>query len=391
MTMTGTRCGLSKRFLVLLLSLFLPMACAGTNWAAAPEIRAVWADLQFNADPEKGANEVREFVKSVADANFNAIFPWVSSEYFAALTDEKYQKIVPVAKWDALGQLLKVSQEKGLQVHLWYSFTGNKSSRSPEFDPVHGGNPNWAAIRTDELYADDTGRIFPKRMTTLCPLRREGREWELRLLESLLEKYPSISGIHIEEPGYEGGGNCVCDLCRGVFQQIYGLSDRLNADGPQAADLKCLGTTEFMRELRKRTRAKNRFLVLSANGAFSWDSDRGSGRDWKRWAELKWLDFYVPQIYSGDLNLFRNRVQRTISDLGGACPVIVGIAVKSGPGPEGKYGNSVETILREIDIARQSGAKGIVIFRDKFLKDEHLIALKAGPFREPATFPKFGE
>ncbi len=45
----------------------------------------------------------------------------------------------------------------------------------------------------------------------------------------------------------------------------------------------------------------------------------------------------------------------------------------------------VETVLKEIEVARQLGAKGIVLFHGKALTDEYLAALKAGPFKEPAV------
>lgn len=357
-------------------------------WASEPELRAVWADLQFDVDPQKGRTEVRQFVERMANANFNVILPWVSSEYIAVLTDETPRKVISNARWDALGELVKVSQEKGLQVHIWWSFTGEKNPGSPEFNPAHNGNPAWASIHIDELNADGTPRgKLPKRMANLCPLHPEGRDWELKLIEKALKRYPSLSGIHIEEPGYVSSGYCVCDLCLKLFQQIYGFKGLPDVNGPQAEDLKCLGTTEFMRQLRKRMKERNPRLLLSANGAYSWRYDRRIGRDWKRWAEFKWLDFYVPQVYTSDLNAFRDYTQTTISDLGKNCPVAAGIAVKWGQ----KGQNSIKTILKEIDIARQAGTKGIVILRGQFLTDEDLKALKSGPFKEPAALPKLGE
>jgi uncharacterized lipoprotein YddW (UPF0748 family) len=71
-----------------------------------------------HSDSEKGRREVHEFVQRIVEANFNIIFPWVRSEYVAALEDEAYQKAVPIAKWDALGELVQVAHERGLQVHL---------------------------------------------------------------------------------------------------------------------------------------------------------------------------------------------------------------------------------------------------------------------------------
>ncbi len=141
-----------------------------------------------------------------------------------------------------------------------------------------------------------------------------------------------------------------------------------------------MGTTEFMRRLRERLQKRNPKLVLSTNGGYSWRGDRRIGRDWGRWARLGWLDFYAAQIYTTNVDAFHQRAQTTISDLGQDCAVFIGIAAEWGGGK-----NPVETVLKEIEVARQLGAKGIVLFHGKALTDEYLAALKAGPFKEPAV------
>jgi uncharacterized lipoprotein YddW (UPF0748 family) len=353
------------------------------------EIRAVWMvpRLLFDEDPDKGKMEVRKFVKKIADANFNVILAEMPSEYIAAITDDRYQKVIPIIKWDAIGELIKNSREAGIQVHIWYSFTDYKSPRSPEFNPVHNGNPEWAAVQIDELNMDRTSNVKSlRRMSVICPLHPEARHWELRLLGQVLQRYPLLSGVHIEEPGYGGRGDCVCDLCLKLYRDIYGIIGTPDVNGPQAEELKCLGTTEFMRQLRNQTKIKNPKILLSVNGGHSWQIDRHSGRNWKRWADLKWLDFYVPQIYTTDVNKLRDNAQTTVLALGNDCPVVVGIAVKWGL--EERNRNSVETILKEIDIARRVGAKGVIIYKAEYLTNEYLSALKSGPFRDPAPLPK---
>jgi uncharacterized lipoprotein YddW (UPF0748 family) len=139
-------------------------------WAATPEIRGVWVapEVQFDPDPVKGKAMIREFVERLANANFNVILAEMTSDYFAALTDGAYQQKIKIARWDALGELVKVAKEKGLQVHLWYSFTGYKSPRSPEFNAAHHGNPSWASVEIDELnIAGAPGGKPPRKMYAL--------------------------------------------------------------------------------------------------------------------------------------------------------------------------------------------------------------------------------
>jgi uncharacterized lipoprotein YddW (UPF0748 family) len=377
-------------FTVKFLYVLVAMAClegifSPERCLAVTEIRAVWMhpESQFSADPQKGKLEIHQFVERIVEANFNLILPWVRSEYVAALTDETYQKSIPIAKWDALGELIKVAHERGLQIHLWYSFTYYKTPSSPDFNSMHGGNPEWAARQIDELVPDKiTGKVVPRRMANVCPLHPEAREWELNLIKRILERYPWISGVHIEEPGYSGVGNCVCDLCLSLFKSIYGFDETVDVNGPQAQDLKCVGTTAFVRQLRGWLKGKNSKLILSTNGGPSWQADRESGRDWKHWAQMGWLYFYTAQIYTINPEIFDARCQTIITDLGEDCLVSIGIAAQWSGGK-----NTTETVVKEIEIARRLGAKGVVIFSGQALTEEYLAALKAGPFSQAATLP----
>jgi hypothetical protein len=43
----------------------------------------------------------------------------------------------------------------------------------------------------------------------------EVRKYELDLIEKIIDRYPDIVGIHIEEPGFNWGADyCHCDYCR---------------------------------------------------------------------------------------------------------------------------------------------------------------------------------
>jgi uncharacterized lipoprotein YddW (UPF0748 family) len=359
----------------------LKLPAAETAPAPAPgtEARGVWMHpaLQFSTDPVVGKQQIHNAVRRLADANFNLILPWVLSEHIVALTDTNDQAAVPHAKWDALGELVLAARECGIRVHLWYSFTHYKSPQSPEFNPRHGGNPAWAAWQIDNRRSGEANA-----MTDVCPLHPAARAWELKAIERLLDRYPGV-GIHIEEPGFGYFGNCVCDLCRKTFRELYGFEETDAINGPQAEDLKCLGTTEFIRQLRARLDQRSPKPALSVNGGSSWRVDRTLGRDWRRWAQLHWLDYYASQIYREDLGDFVSSTQTVMTDLENDCPVFVGIGVKWSGGA-----SSLPMVLQQIDAARKRGAKGLLFFSASALTDEHYAALKAGPFKNPAGFPE---
>lgn len=366
---------------LLLLLLFSTRGRADPSDAPS-EARGIWVHLtHFNADPVQGKAEVEAFVDRYAEANFNLVLPWVLSEYMAALTDPSYLDSQPTAKWDALGALVHSARQHHLQVHFWYSFTYYKSPRSPEFNPEHGGNPAWAARRVLPAKTPGQPPVVSAPMTDVCPMHPEARAWQIKLLEAMLERYPGIS-IHIEEPGFGYPGSCVCDLCQSLFRKIYGTDLVESIHTPQAEDFRCLGTTELIRELRTKLASRTPRPCLSVNGGPLWRSDRQLGRDWKRWADLGWLDYYAAQNYTDDPDRFTQLTRGVLQDLQ-PCPVFVGIGVKWSGGA-----TPLPTVLQEIEQARKLGASGVVLFSATALTAEDLARLKAGPFRQPSLYPE---
>jgi uncharacterized lipoprotein YddW (UPF0748 family) len=348
-----------------------------TNGALAKpqksEIRAAWLPFEglFDKDKVKGSAEVRACVDRLAHANFNSLFVWVTSEYAAALHSDRYRAGHPLSDWDAVGVAIREAAKRGLQTHVWYSFTYYKSTQSPEFDPKEEGDPAWISI-AKEIHAD--------RSADCCPLHPAAREWELKLIQQIVARYPTLAGVHIEEPGYGFPDRCICDVCRDTFTRLYGAPIEREIDGARAAELKCLGTTEFMRVLDEWRRQPGRKLQLSTTGGANWRYERTLGRDWAKWAKLGWLDFYAAQVYTSDPADFSHQAMDVIKDLKGSCPVLIGIGAKWSGGA-----NNTASIVRQIELARQAGANGVAIYHGGVLSDECLAALKEGPFRDLAS------
>ena len=290
------------------------------------EARGIWVHLSdFGAEPAEGARQIDEFVNKVADANFNFVLPWVLSDYVAALTDTNYQATYPAAKWDSLGTLINAAGKRGMPVHLWYSFTYYKSAQSPEFNAKQGGNPAWSAKRLEP------GGKLTAPMTDVCASNPDARQWQLKLIDQMVERYTNLAGIHIEEPGYGYSGNCGCDLCQALFQQLYGASALDDINGPRSQDLKCIGTTDFIRQLRARLLQRNPKLVFSVNGGAAWQGDRTLGRDWRHWAQLGWLDYYAAQCYTDNHPYFSKLMKRVVLDVA-PTPVFAGVHIGSSAG-----------------------------------------------------------
>jgi len=343
---------------------------------AGGEDRGVWIHPErylTTRDDREGRAQVRTMVNRYVDAGFNLLLPWTVSGYLAAVEDPRLQQAHPSASWDALGVLLEEAQAQKINVDIWYSYTEYRGPKSPEFDPAFGGDPAWRAIHSEKF---KSGKDEADGAWNLCPIHAPARRWQLDLLGRALKRYSSARGVQIEEPGYDTGEYCLCALCRNLFQQIHGLPLEQHLQSQQAQDLKTIGNSAFVWELREFLGSQHPQMLYTINGGADWRRDRRRGRDWGRWALSGWMDAFIPQVYEENVEAFRRNLQRTIDDLGRACPVQAGIALVWS---EGK--NDIGMVIRQMDAARELGAKGILLFHGAAFSDADLAQLRKGPFR----------
>ena len=345
------------------------------------EVRAIWIhpEQHTDADEKTGKAQIKAAVDRYARANFNLILPWTVSGYLAALEHEQYRKDHPTARWDWLGYLIETSAKAGMDVDMWYSFTDYRDAKSPEFDPALSGSPKWMARRIDEVQSNQTVMKLDKRVDNVCPQHFQARRWMQAQLERTIARYPKLHGLHIEEPGYGTKGYCLCDLCTAVFEQLHGRPLIDSLETPQAEDVRTLGNSAMMEELRQQLADKHPHMLLSANGGHDWRHDRVRGRDWGRWGAAGWLRYYVPQVYVSSLGTFREQLALTLDDIGRSCPVYAGMALDSTSGR-----NTIQNIAQQIEAARDLGAAGVALFHGAAFTDEHLDVLRSGVFRKTA-------
>jgi len=377
--------------LALFISIIMALAAHAQDTrtqSPAVEARGLWVHPSgvIDPDPRKGMKDIHTLVDRMARANLNLMLPWVRTEYVAAFLDPEYPKdnvFAKLSKWDALGELIKAAAERDIETHLWYSFTYYKSRLSYEMRK----HPEWAARRLDELVPDEkTGKVHPPWMTDVCNLHPGARQMELDIIKFLLDRYPLVRGIHIEEPGFGYPGNCFCDLCNQTFKLIYGFDQKQKPGGPEATDLKCLATTDFMRRLRGMMLERDPSLILSANGGYRWQSDRRSGRDWGHWSRLGWLDYYAAQIYVTDFDTLLARTLETLSALRPDTQVFVGFNIS--PRSIRPVCMKPEELAKAVQTVRTAGADGIIFFWAGVFSDEHARGLRQGPFARPARVPR---
>jgi uncharacterized lipoprotein YddW (UPF0748 family) len=377
----------------------------------APEIRAAWLSLFDPFDlfaeterPERGPSTagVQQVFDILGAVGFNTVFVMVDSWYAYSIVHPDYQPKKSLAEWDAFGEVLRAASQRGITVHLSFPLVNDRgypqgTHQPPDFTVASGGNPAW---RARYLAAD--GELSDSR-SNVCPSRPETRAWEARLLRELLERYPEVTQVQLEEPGYDTPVHCVCDECRRQYASRYGgdLVAQVQQEAAvehcpdsdcagQAAVLKCEHLTHLLQAVREEL--VGRAITWSATISYDPWRDRRLGRDWVRWANLGWLDFVAPMIYTRTDAVFRDSLEAgVLSHLPLLCHVCPGIGVHFGGAllPEGGRPapdiNSVVEVVRQIgaacEVARNTGrVNGVALFLGELLRPAYR-SLGAGCLR----------
>jgi len=326
------------------------------------ELRAVWWGWVKAEDRGEGRKEIETSLDQLKAAGFNTLFVSARSLFIAALDRPELQADEPRAAWDAFGQVIQAAKKRNMQVHAWFSpWIYKRTSSAVELRD----HPDWAAVN-DEGVPCKRG---------ICFIRPEVRQFELDLVAKLIDRYPDLAGIHVEEPGHSWGEYCYCDHCHQFCLKWFGIDIRKNPEAarPVVRNLAAFMSTDFFARLRQMMMAKRPAMWLSANGSGGNNPDWRIGRDWTTWARRGYIDFYVPQLYTKSVEKFVRRGEQTRRCLGD-CDLVTGMAVTwSGIYPERQ---DPEVIRAEISAARKLGAKGFVVFHRNHFYDEHFHAVR---------------
>lgn len=335
-------------------------------------LQAIWCAPPDETDEAAGLAKIDEMLERVASGGFNALFLWGTSDYLWAVTEGGDElKESPTAFYDPFGKMIERGKALGIAVHLWYSPWIYKSSyRSIE----QRRHPDWAPVNIEGTVDTDG----------ICLNRPEVRQFELDLLRKVIRKYPDLAGIHIEEPGYNWGEYCYCGRCRAMFETLTGepVGDDLEKVREQMRSFNAAFSTDFMIRLGAMIDEENPNLLFSTNGCAGQNTDWKLGRDWTSWSMRKYIDFYVPQIYTKDVEAFKKGAIQTKKRLGD-CAMVPGFAISwSGIYPERL---SKETLEGLVAAALAAEGQGYVVFHYNHFEPVHFETFNALNQRAQST------
>ncbi len=337
------------------------------------EFRAMWNHSGTGAYPGDWERSILELKK----AGFNAIVPnmwWAGrAHYDSALLphSETFKKF-----GDQIAQCVAAAKKNGIEVHPW-KVNWNLSGAPKEFIEK---------MRAEgRLQADPEG----KEILWLCPSHPKNFELELASMVEVARNY-DVDGIHFDYIRYPNRKGCYCEGCRKRFEEKLGRKvENWPADvydGPLAAaytDFRCEQISRLVKATSEQVRKIKPQCKISAAVFNSYPGCRDSvGQDWVLWCKKGWLDFVCPMNYIRDDSAFAERVAEQVELVGGSVPLYSGVGVLL------RWRKSPEETIRQIELARDAGADGVILFNysDK-LPADFMEKLGCGIFSKPATLP----
>jgi uncharacterized lipoprotein YddW (UPF0748 family) len=349
--------------------------------AAADEARQSAADAYYRSQPSRAGEFRGAWIHSaygindwgwdrtaqiLQESGFSALFPNLQ---WAGLAFHPSQ-LLPVAdrvgtQGDQVAACLKACRQHGLEIHVW------KVNHNLATAPSNFVARLRAENRTQKSRSGED-------IDWLCPSHPDNFALERDSMIEVVRNY-EIDGIHFDYIRYPNAGACFCEGCRSRFEESARLKvEKWPADAltgalaPKFADWRRAQITRLVKAVSEQAHQLKPKIKVSAAVFGDWASSRQDvGQDWKLWVDSGYLDFVCPMDYETNDRDFAMLVRQQTGWINRKVPFYAGI---------GTYRMSTpEQLVRQILLARESGADGFVLFQhDARLANEFLPALRLG-------------
>jgi uncharacterized lipoprotein YddW (UPF0748 family) len=156
--------------------------------------------------------------------------------------------------------------------------------------------------------------------------------------------------------------------------------ERMSADW---ARYRCEGVTQLVRQVYQGAKAIKPQVAISAAVFYRVAAASNVFQDWPRWLREGFLDYVLPMAYlTEDQQLTEALAEYKTLDPQLA-RIIPGLSLYMRQAG-GVRSRPPELVLRQVDLCRQAGARGVNFFALAYLDDNLISALSTGPFATPA-------
>jgi uncharacterized lipoprotein YddW (UPF0748 family) len=356
------------------------------------ELRGLWVVRTALVSPA----EVDRVVDAAAAGGFNALFVQVRGRgdafYSSALVPRSVLLERQPRKFDPLARLIHRARARGLQVHAWVNLLLVAHFGQP-LPPGHVllAHPDWIMVPESEARAALDATAAERRRLVARAGRRDGDVEGYYLspsvpeaadhLEAVVRELVGsyrIDGLHFDFIRYPGPKWDHSRAALAAFRKVHRSQALLGGPDRDPAgwdEYRRRTVTTLVTRLADAARVERPGIVLSAAVA----SDEAQAvnhkfQDWPRWLSSGILSALCPMVYTPDNHLFVSRVEQALARAGGRQPVWAGI---------GAYRLDFEGIVEQVELARQAGAGGVVLFSHESLAPADWRRLRREAFTTP--------
>lgn len=293
---------------------------------AGAEIRAVWLDRGTIVRSRNEAGLARIF-DQLAAAGINTVFLETLNAGYPIYPSQVAPQQNPLTVgWDPLASAVKLSHERGMELHawLWTFATANQRHNTvigqptTYLGPVLTAHPDWANI-------DNRGRTWHEldQKAYLDPANPEVRAYLLRMIGEITQNY-DVDGVqldYIRYPFQDASRNFTYGYgkaARAQFRQLagvdpMGITPRDANYWKQWTDFRVNQIDQFVAQVSQFLRQQHPEMILSVAVFPHPEQERiyKIQQHWETWASRNLVDLIVPMTYSLDTN----RLQRITQPL----------------------------------------------------------------------------
>jgi uncharacterized lipoprotein YddW (UPF0748 family) len=357
--------------------------------AVPAELRGLWVVRTGLVSPQ----EVDRVVDDAADAGFNALFVQVRGRgdafYRSALVPRSTLLERQPREFDPLARLIARARARRVQVHAWINvlLTAHFGQPLPH-GHVLEKHPEWAMAPRSAATAAFVASGSRRLKLILDAGRAEGDVEGYYLspavpqvgahLEAVVRELVrgyAVDGLHLDFIRYPGPSFDYSRAALEGFRKATGGSDALAGPGRSPVawdDYRREVLTALTTRLADGARAERPGIVISA--AVAPDEAQAVNhkfQDWPRWLQSGVIAALCPMTYTADSRLFQQQLEAARSRATRGQAVWAGI---------GAYRLDPAGLVEKVELARQSGASGVLLFSHESLDAGHLRLLREQAF-----------
>ncbi|MFZ3167690.1 MAG: chitobiase/beta-hexosaminidase C-terminal domain-containing protein [Candidatus Methanoperedens sp.] len=269
-------------------------------------------DVNSWGDATKNQTMIDKVIEDVIYMNGDAIMFSIESQYFEAVRDPSRASWDSRASWNMLEYAIAKAHENNIQLHVWIPVNIVNSNIRAEY---RMWGTNYSVVSRDGVI--DSNRRDPAYIQV--------QDYEVGLIGFIANHYPTLDGIHIEEPFYNGVNSYSPAMRDRVKAKFSGYDIITQQDDPvscvSSLDINICPTKarinlaahdiwyEFFVKIRTSFNANksNPNLLLSANAANYYRPVHGF--DPENMSDNHLLDWYVAQTNANSLSGFKSSIE----------------------------------------------------------------------------------